>query len=555
MAEVQKKKVGIKKKATVVAKEKDDQKKAEAVGFQNLGIYLRTLPNAKKKFVKLRKRKKSPTSAELLLTDPRYSASKEGPLGLGPLVFPCLQRFNNIDGFMTLYVVAVLIHGSKMYKKVKLQAQNSSYGTRLYLETIARFKCPYSFNLEKVGALFALIDMTLNIYKAQLSLSKMESYFMDFSDYLASIIVAIFIAHFGSKGNRTKWVAASCILMGLGSMVFAFPFLKYEIIRPGRQKIELCVEENKKRNIGCGANQLPDKSKCIYFHIIGQCIQGIAGMPIYILGITFIFDHIPTSSTGFYLALGHSSHLMGYLLGVLGGLQNFKPPSNEKAIEMFVIIELSMWNDIRITGIKPTSSWRMTFWDMVGPDKLYQLMQSGWWKSFLFIAASSFGISLMMACFPTSLPGAHKLRLAKRKEPPTIDRRLKDKQIGPSMKDFLHAIWDILQNPLLLTQIFCRLSESCTFNVSLYFLPHHLQSQFLITPGIASLLTGLFVLPGGVIGHLLGGLIVDRLEMTNKNKLKFILVTSVVSVVLFLLIFFVECKATKFAGINEDYDG
>lgn len=66
---------------------------------------------------------------------------------------------------------------------------------------------------------------------------------------------------------------------------------------------------------------------------------------------------------------------------------------------------------------------------------------------------------------------------------------------------------------------------------------------------------GLFVIPGGVIGHFLGGLIVDRLEMTNKNKLKFSLVTSVVSVALFLLIFFVECETTKFAGINEDYDG
>lgn len=43
--------------------------------------------------------------------------------------------------------------------------------------------------------------------------------------------------------------------------------------------------------------------------------------------------------------------------------------------------------------------------------------------------------------------------------------------------------------------------------------------------------------------------------MTNKNKLKFTLVTTVVSVGLFLLIFFVECQTTTFAGINEDYDG
>lgn len=120
MAEVRKKKAGVKKKATVVVK--DDKQKGETEEVQNLGLYLRTLPAPKKKFVKFRKRKKSPTSAELLLTDPRYSASKEGPFGLGPLVLPCLQRFNNIDGFMIFYIAAVLSHG-------KLEEQ-SCFGER-----------------------------------------------------------------------------------------------------------------------------------------------------------------------------------------------------------------------------------------------------------------------------------------------------------------------------------------------------------------------------------------------------------------------------------------
>ncbi|XP_028642869.1 LOW QUALITY PROTEIN: solute carrier organic anion transporter family member 6A1-like [Grammomys surdaster] len=482
MAQVQKKKAGGKKAALVV--EKDEKPKLQTEQVQKIGTYLKTIPAAKKRFTMLPTKKKSPTSAELLLIDSRYSASQEGPFGLGPIVLPFLQRFNNIDYFMILYVAVVLTY----------------------------------------GASFALVDMTLNIYRAHFFLSKMESYFMDYSDYLVSFIVAIFIAHFGSKGNRPKWVAASCILMGLGSIVFAFPFSKYEIIRSGRQMTELCIEENKKRNISCDTNSIPDRSKCIYFHIIGQCIHGIAGMPIHILGMTFIFDHVPTNSAGFYLALGHSAHLVGYLLGAIGGLPNLKPPPKEKINE-------------------------------IGPDKLNQLLQSRWCKSFLFVTVVSFGLSLMIACFPTSLPGAHKLRLAKRKEPPTVDRRLKDKEIEPHLKGFLHGVWYMLRNPLLLTQAICKTSVNLSFSASLYFLPHHLQTQFLITPGIASLLTGLFVFPGGVIGHFLGGLIFDRLEMTNKNKLKFVLVTSVISVVLFLLILFVECEATKFAGINEDYDG
>ncbi|EDL91882.1 solute carrier organic anion transporter family, member 6c1 [Rattus norvegicus] len=462
---------------------KDDKHNQETEGLKKIDTYLRTIPTVTKKFKGRPQKKRSPTSAELLL-DPKYSASKEGPFGLGPLVFPCLQRFNNIDCFMIFFIASVLIH----------------------------------------GALFALADMILNLYHSLLTLSKRELYFMDFSGYIVSSLVAIFVAHFGGKGNRTKWIAAACILMAFGSILLGFPFSKYEIMKSGGQRVELCVEENKRRNIHCVTNSNPDRTKCICFFIIGQCLNGIAGMPIYILGKTFIFDHVPTRSAGFYLALGHSAHLMGYFLGIFGGMKNLSPPPKEKL-------------------------------SAVDSAKIHLLLQFGWWKTFLFVAAISFSVFLVLLCFPTSLPGAHKLKLAKRKEPPTFDKRLKDQKIQPRFKGFVFAIWYMLRNPLLMTQAMCKVSESFAFHTSLEFLPYHLQTQFSITPQIASMLTGLFVIPGGVIGHFLGGLIVDRLEMTNKNKLKFSLVTSVVSVALFLLIFFVECETTKFAGINEDYDG
>ncbi|XP_063122876.1 solute carrier organic anion transporter family, member 6c1 isoform X8 [Rattus norvegicus] len=268
---------------------KDDKHNQETEGLKKIDTYLRTIPTVTKKFKGRPQKKRSPTSAELLL-DPKYSASKEGPFGLGPLVFPCLQRFNNIDCFMIFFIASVLIH----------------------------------------GALFALADMILNLYHSLLTLSKRELYFMDFSGYIVSSLVAIFVAHFGGKGNRTKWIAAACILMAFGSILLGFPFSKYEIMKSGGQRVELCVEENKRRNIHCVTNSNPDRTKCICFFIIGQCLNGIAGMPIYILGKTFIFDHVPTRSAGFYLALGHSAHLMGYFLGIFGGMKNLSPPPKEK---------------------------------------------------------------------------------------------------------------------------------------------------------------------------------------------------------------------------------
>eukprot|EP00073_Rattus_norvegicus_P038514 XP_008765619.1 PREDICTED: solute carrier organic anion transporter family member 6A1-like [Rattus norvegicus] len=175
---------------------KDDKHNQETEGLKKIDTYLRTIPTVTKKFKGRPQKKRSPTSAELLL-DPKYSASKEGPFGLGPLVFPCLQRFNNIDCFMIFFIASVLIH----------------------------------------GALFALADMILNLYHSLLTLSKRELYFMDFSGYIVSSLVAIFVAHFGGKGNRTKWIAAACILMAFGSILLGFPFSKYEIMKSGGQRV------------------------------------------------------------------------------------------------------------------------------------------------------------------------------------------------------------------------------------------------------------------------------------------------------------------------------
>lgn len=60
---------------------------------------------------------------------------------------------------------------------------------------------------------------------------------MDFSGYIVSSLVAIFVAHFGGKGNRTKWIAAACILMAFGSILLGFPFSKYEIMKSGGQRV------------------------------------------------------------------------------------------------------------------------------------------------------------------------------------------------------------------------------------------------------------------------------------------------------------------------------
>jgi organic anion transporter 6A len=105
-------------------KQKDAVKQAQVVDMdehqktkepRKLEMFLVTLPTAVKKFADTPDMKKS---------DRKYKDPSEEPYGLGSLVFPCLQRFNNVKSFLTLSFLAVVAHS-------KLEEQGCS-GERMY---------------------------------------------------------------------------------------------------------------------------------------------------------------------------------------------------------------------------------------------------------------------------------------------------------------------------------------------------------------------------------------------------------------------------------------
>ncbi|XP_052049334.1 solute carrier organic anion transporter family member 6C1-like [Apodemus sylvaticus] len=444
------------------------------VESRKIETHMITLPTAVKKAADIPDKKS---------TDPKYSGPSEGPFGFGPLVFPCLQRFNNVKFFLIMCCLVTLPH----------------------------------------GMIFALVDLSLKVYVSQLSPSVSEAFLMDVTDYGSSFLVSILVAHFGGRGNRARWMAAASIVTGIAAIVFGAPYFYYEIIRLGAVVEEhLCIYGRKPKV--CGASVIPHKLICVYLFILGQFLHGIAGIPLHVLAITFIFDHVPTFSAGLYLAIADASLTFGYIMGFLLGLKNFQMPVKEAM-------------------------------KAVGHVQKFRILQNGWWKTYIFIAIGSLCTTLPLLCFPSNLPGAHKIRLAKNQEHPCIDKRLINKEIKPNLKSVLHAIWCLLRNPVMLTQIFCKITESLTFKASSHFLPLYLQTHFLLTPVHSAMLTGLFIFPGCIVGRFCGGYIVDKLKMNIKNKLKFITAVSAISILLFLFLITVNCETARFPGINDDYDG
>lgn len=94
-----------------VQKKREDDNQEKSEHPKKISPYLTTVPTALTKFGIFRKTNMPLPSHNKELIDEKKEVLLEGSFGLGTLVFPALQRFNNIDVFLTFYCVVVLAQG------------------------------------------------------------------------------------------------------------------------------------------------------------------------------------------------------------------------------------------------------------------------------------------------------------------------------------------------------------------------------------------------------------------------------------------------------------
>nr|CAI9689227.1 unnamed protein product [Rangifer tarandus platyrhynchus] len=409
--------------------------------------------------------------------------SLEGPCGWGCLVFPWCQRFNNVRCFLIFFCILVTA------------------------------QC----------VVFGLVDLSTESFKKENNLNIVENVFLSLTYDISSCLVVVFIAYYGGKGNIPRWITVSSFLVGSASLLFAFPYFRVEDSQRNVEIEDIC--QAVKTVKPCSKAPLSFRSNYMTFFILGQSVQGIAAIPLYILGVTFIYNSVATHSAGIYLGIVEAVGILGYSLGYAIGAP---------LIKVFV---LSVNSTSEKSGDK--ERWRQT-----------------WWSYFVIIAVIAWSTLIPFSCFPQSLQGTARIKAGKHKQPPILDRdQTKDQEFGPSIKDLFATFGTLIKNPIFVCLSLSRASESLVMMGASEFLPIYIENQFILTPSEATTLAGLVLLPGGALGQILGGIIISKLHISSKGLMKFVIVTSAISLVLLAFVVFVYCDPIPFAGITEDYGG
>ncbi|KAF3821860.1 hypothetical protein GH733_009902 [Mirounga leonina] len=420
----------------------------------------------------------------------------EAPCGLGCIVFPRCQRLNNIHCFLVFYCLLITSQ----------------------------------------GIVFGLIDLSIDTFEKDNHLSNMENLLLSLTYDISSCLIVVFISYYGGRGNIPRWITFSSFLVGLGSLLFAFPYFSVGDHKASVAIGDICQEM--KTNKVCN-NEAPSfQAKYIASFILGQILQGVAGMPLYILGTVFIDNSVAIHSAG----IMEASVVLGYSLSYVIAAPLIKGSEN------------------RTSAISVEDS-----------DVIQSWLQD-WWIYFGLVSLIAWSTLIPLSCFPHSVRGTARRKAEKRKQPHPFDGKIKDQEFGISIKDLFASIWVLLKNPIFTCLALTKASESLVFIGASEYLPIYIENQFLLTHSTAakiaadyffltgfssssSFLLGFVLLPGGGLGQLLGGIIVSTLHMSCKALMRFIMVTSVISLIFFGFVIFVHCDPVPLAGINEDYDG
>uniref|UniRef100_A0A9W3H2X4 Solute carrier organic anion transporter family member 6A1 n=1 Tax=Camelus bactrianus TaxID=9837 RepID=A0A9W3H2X4_CAMBA len=481
---------------------------AREAGEENTG--LRTVPASQAELQEKESNLSHTSPSSTKKVQEQQKESLEGLCGLGCVVIPRCPCFNNVRFFLVFFCILVISQ----------------------------------------GIVFGLVNLSSNSFQDN-HLTTIGSLVLSLSYDISFCLVVVFIAYCGGKGNIPRWIAVSSFLVGFGSLLFAFPYLSGRNYQMNVVTEDICKEVKIVND--CKKTSLSFLSKDMIFFILGQSVQGIAGVPLRVLGVVFIYNSVAAYSAGIYL--GKFFRLLVYLTITFEKtiLKLFLHAYCEGIVEASGILGYALGRAIGALLIK--TSENSSFEESIEDCDASEHWLWTWWSQFVIISVIAWSTLIPLSRFPQSIRGTARIKPEKQKPHLLDENQTKDQEFVPSLKDLFATAVILIKSPMFVCLSLARASESLVIIGTSALLPVYIESQFMLTPSDATTLSRFILILGDAIGQFLGGIIVYTMRMSCKCLMRFVMVTAVVSLVAFALIIFVHCDPIPFAGFNEDYGG
>ncbi|CRK86366.1 CLUMA_CG000192, isoform A [Clunio marinus] len=396
---------------------------------------------------------------------------------------------------------------------------------------------------------------------------------------IGNVITVIFVSYLGSRRHIPVWIGIGALVMGIGSTLFSIPHFIGEanpgILLDNKTDDNICrLVSVREQDMGLGRfghhisklsnpalsthnnlrgnNCLESKSSTfgpVLFFVLAQLLLGCGGSPLFTLGTTYVDDHVKKESSSMYIGFMYSMAAFGPVLGFLLGayLLSFHMDSLSGSV---INIDPS---DRRWVGM--------------------------WWGGFLLCGLLLIIVAIPFFSFPKVLTHEKKkIRLAEQYRQQVVipsynssnslprqsqtkqqssagnlNSSNKDSGYGKDIKDIPLSMWRLITNPVYIVTCLGACMELMIVSGFVVFLPKYLETQFSLGKSQASVFTGSIAIPGACVGIFIGGLFLKRFQLKPKGAVQFVLISNVICLACYALLFFLGCDNLKMAGTTIPY--
>ncbi|XP_035911156.1 solute carrier organic anion transporter family member 4A1 [Anopheles stephensi] len=417
---------------------------------------------------------------------------------------------------------------------------------------------------------------------------------------IGNVITVIFVSYLGSRRHIPVWIGIGAVIMGIGSLVFMVPHFTGEpnpgILIDNKTSDNICrLVSVREQDMGLGrlSNSLSNppltshnlrgdnclKSKSSTFgpvilFVIAQILLGGGGSPLFTLGTTYVDDHVRKESSSMYIGAMYSMAAFGPVLGFLLGayllsfhMDSFSgsdiniDPDDRRWVGMW-------WGGFLVCGILliivavpffsfPKVLTREKKKIRIAEQRLPQLQQltsnnsSSLPRSQPNLAQQQTGTLQQQP--QGQQPQQQQTGHAANNAPQANKPGGEDTGYGKDIKDIPQSMWRLVTNPVYICTCLGACMELMIVSGFVVFLPKYLETQFSLGKSQASVFTGSIAVPGACIGIFIGGCILKRFQLKPKGAVQFVLISNLICLSCYGLLFFLGCENLKMAGTTIPY--
>lgn len=366
------------------------------------------------------------------------------------------------------------------------------------------------------------------------------------------VCTMLFIVHFGNSRHRPRVISVLLTLTGFGFMLYSVPhflhgmppILKSHVVAANLNSTAYQTDISEGLCVSGGpagvteetcSTKDQDESGALY----GQAIWLFIGAAVaslitsfYPLYIIHIDDGVEKKKLPIYMGVLFAAFAVGSLLG----------------------FGMASWC-LRIPAYLTDPEYnKITMYD---PRFL-----GAWWLGFLILGVLEIMFAIPIFFFPRYLPKPKMEETEATDDEGLTEVMLKSIKFDVAQensddgfaKGLLKSIWRVLSNPTLAACFLCYILLSVYYGGFSVFGPKYFQFQFNVNPYTTAMILAVIMLPPGIFGNLVGGILVRVFGKTRVNIATIVLVLGVTMMLIEPLGLIFGCSNENIAGLTVDYE-